>query len=76
MTSEEEREAALDLASWVQGVDEITDDMELREFDIDSPNALFQSISSIEEEEGVTDDPMIAASEDWPTSRRPIRRSV
>ncbi|MEZ4522665.1 MAG: BON domain-containing protein [Thermomicrobiales bacterium] len=78
VTSEEEREAALDLASWVQGVDEITDDMELREFDIDSPNALFQSISSIEEEEGVTDDPMIAASEGlayFPPTDPPVRMS-
>ena len=63
VTSEEERQAALDLAAWVPGVAATIDDMELREFDIDSPDVLFQSISTIEEPEGITDDPMVAAAE-------------
>jgi len=76
VTSEEERQAALDLAAWVPGVERIDDDMELREFDIDSPDALFQSISTIEEPEGITDDPMIAASEGlayFPPTDPPVR---
>lgn len=78
VTSEEERQAALDLAGWVPGVEETIDDMELREFDIDSPNVLFQSISTIEEPEGITDDPMVAASEGlayFPPTDPPVRMS-
>ncbi|CAN5559172.1 hypothetical protein BH23CHL2_BH23CHL2_24480 [soil metagenome] len=76
VTSEEEREAALDLAGWVPGIEDVVDDMELREFDIDSPDVLFQSISTIEEDEGITDDPMIAASEGlayFPPTDPPVR---
>ncbi len=78
VTSEEERQAALDLAAWVPGIEETVDDMELRELDIDSPDVLFQSISTIEEPEGVTDDPMIAASEGlayFPPTDPPVRMS-
>ena len=60
------------------GVTETVDDMELREFDIDSPDVLFQSISTIEEAEGITDDPMIAASEGlayFPPTDPPVRLS-
>ena len=78
VTSEEERQAALDLAAWVPGIDQIIDDMELRELDIESPDVLFQSISTIEEPEGVTDDPMLAASEGlayFPPTDPPTRMS-
>jgi RNA polymerase-binding transcription factor len=78
VTSEEERQAALDLAAWVPGIAETVDDMELREFDIDSPDVLFQSISMIEEDEGITDDPMLAASEGlayFPPTDPPVRMS-
>ncbi len=78
VTSEEERQAALDLAAWVPGIAETIDDMELREFDIESPDVLFQSISTIEEDEGITDDPMIAASEGlayFPPTDPPVRMS-
>ena len=78
VTSEEERQAALDLAAWVPGIDQTIDDMELRELDIESPDVLFQSISTIEEPEGVTDDPMLAASEGlayFPPTDPPTRMS-
>ncbi len=69
VTSEKEREAALDLAGWVTGIQSVVDDMELREIDIDSPNVLFQSFTSFDEMDedddsgGITDNPMIAVSE-------------
>lgn len=78
VTSEEERQAALDLAGWVAGVDRVVDDLELREFDIESPNVLFQSVSTLEEPEGITDDPMVAASEGlsyFPPTDPPVRMS-
>jgi hypothetical protein len=78
VTSEEERRAALDLAAWVPGVAETLDDMELREFDLDSPDVRFQSISTIEEDAGVTNDPMLAASDGlayFPPTDPPVRMS-
>jgi DnaK suppressor protein len=66
ITSEEEREAALDLAAWVPGIEQVVDDMELRELDIDSPGALFLPLAEIDEDDGFTDDPMAAAAEGLP----------
>jgi RNA polymerase-binding transcription factor DksA/osmotically-inducible protein OsmY len=76
VTSEEERQAALDLAGWVPGIQQLVDDMELREMDVDSPGALFLPLSSSEEPDGITDDPMLAASEGlayFPPTDPPVR---
>lgn len=69
VTSEAEREAALDLARLVSGVDEIIDDLLLRELEIDSPNILLRATDAFDGadeergDDGVTTDPRIAVQE-------------
>lgn len=82
VTSEAERDAALDLANWVPGVEEIVDDMELRELDIDSPNILLQPLSALDDGEGdadaITDDARLAVQEGlayFPPTDPPTRLS-
>lgn len=61
VTSEAERQAAIDLANWVEGVNEVQDDLTVIEF-IANPAAI-DEIFIDDEFEDMTDDPRTAASE-------------
>ncbi len=61
VTSEAERQAAIDLAYWIDGVEEVQDDMSVMELVADSGSidALFID----DDQSDTTDDPMVAAAE-------------
>lgn len=61
VSSEEEREAAIDLLGWVPGIERIEDSIEVADFEFDPQSLEF--LASTEDEVDITDDPMLAASE-------------
>lgn len=78
VVSEAERQAACDLSALTPGVQSVEDDLELTEYeiDIDSLDSLFPT--EYDEDDGVTDDPMLAASEGltyFPPTDPPTRPS-